>query len=136
MLLAFVSCTKNEPIDEAKSAGKSTADFPQITADIFKPMDGGIDLSSRFNSSTVQRFTAAMKSACVRGGSPAVSCCHGGRSQTRLSQYFFVRRALRQFVPQFRADDCGVSALERHSGSGTAPAFSRNPATTRYAWKL
>jgi len=43
--LALVSCTKNEPIDEAKAAGKSTADFPQITADIFKPMDGGIDLS-------------------------------------------------------------------------------------------
>jgi len=43
--MALVSCTKNEPIDEAKAAGKSTADFPQITADIFKPMDGGIDLS-------------------------------------------------------------------------------------------
>ncbi len=36
---------KNEPVDEAKAAGKSTVDFPQITADIFKPMDGGIDLS-------------------------------------------------------------------------------------------
>jgi hypothetical protein len=45
ILLAFASCKKNEPIDEAKAAGKSTADFPQITADIFKPMDGGIDLS-------------------------------------------------------------------------------------------
>ena len=44
-LLAFASCKKDEPIDEAKAAGKSTADFPQITADIFKPMDGGIDLS-------------------------------------------------------------------------------------------
>ena len=44
-LLAFASCKKNEPIDEAKAAGKTTADFPQITADIFKPMDGGIDLS-------------------------------------------------------------------------------------------
>ena len=44
-LLAFASCGKNEPIDEAKAAGKTTADFPQITADIFKPMDGGIDLS-------------------------------------------------------------------------------------------
>ena len=44
-MLAFASCGKNEPIDEAKAAGKSTADFPQITADIFKPMDGGIDLS-------------------------------------------------------------------------------------------
>ncbi|MGH7983618.1 MAG: c-type cytochrome [Candidatus Udaeobacter sp.] len=43
--VALVSCTKNEPVDEAKAAGKSTADFPQITANIFKPMDGGIDLS-------------------------------------------------------------------------------------------
>jgi hypothetical protein len=45
VLLTFGGCKKNEPIDEAKAAGKSTADFPQITADIFKPMDGGIDLS-------------------------------------------------------------------------------------------
>jgi hypothetical protein len=43
--VALLSCTKNKPIDEAKAAGKSTADFPQITADIFKPMDGGIALS-------------------------------------------------------------------------------------------
>ena len=44
-LLVFASCKKDEPIDEAKAAGKSTADFPQITADIFKPMDGGVNLS-------------------------------------------------------------------------------------------
>jgi hypothetical protein len=44
-LLAFSGCKKNEPIDEAKAAGKTTADFQQITADVFKPMDGGIDLS-------------------------------------------------------------------------------------------
>ncbi|HMC24227.1 MAG TPA: hypothetical protein VKH14_02020, partial [Candidatus Udaeobacter sp.] len=43
--LAFSGCKKNEPTDEAKAAGKTTADFPQITADIFKPMDGGINLS-------------------------------------------------------------------------------------------
>jgi hypothetical protein len=30
---------------DAKAAGKTTTDFPQITADIFKPMDGGINLS-------------------------------------------------------------------------------------------
>jgi hypothetical protein len=42
-LLLFAGC--KEPIDEAKAAGKTTADFPQITADVFKPMDGGIDLS-------------------------------------------------------------------------------------------
>ena len=44
-LLVFASCKKDEPIDEAKAIGKSTADFPQIAADVFKPMDGGIDLS-------------------------------------------------------------------------------------------
>ena len=43
--VALFSCTKNEPVDEAKAAGKSTADFSQITADVFKPMDGGINLS-------------------------------------------------------------------------------------------
>ena len=43
--VALVACEKHEPIDEAKAAGKTTADFPQITADIFKPMDGGLDLS-------------------------------------------------------------------------------------------
>ena len=43
--LTFSGCEKNEPTDEAKAAGKTTADFPQITADIFKPMDGGIELS-------------------------------------------------------------------------------------------
>ena len=41
----FAGCKKNEPDDEAKAAGLTTADFPQITADVFKPMDGGIDLS-------------------------------------------------------------------------------------------
>jgi len=44
-LLGFASCKKNEPVDEAKAADKTTADFPQISDDIFKPMDGGIDLS-------------------------------------------------------------------------------------------
>jgi hypothetical protein len=42
---ATAGCQKNEPVDEAKAAGLTTADFPQLTADIFKPMDGGIDLS-------------------------------------------------------------------------------------------
>jgi hypothetical protein len=44
-VLVFASCKKN-PIDEAKVAGKSTADFPQITADVFKPMDRGVELSA------------------------------------------------------------------------------------------
>jgi hypothetical protein len=39
----FAGC--KQPVDEAKAAGKSTTDFPQITADVFKPMDGGINLS-------------------------------------------------------------------------------------------
>ena len=46
LLFLFESgCKKNEPVDEAKAGGLTTADFPQITADIFKPMDGGIELS-------------------------------------------------------------------------------------------
>jgi hypothetical protein len=43
--LALAACKKTEPVDEATAAGLTTADFPQITADIFKPMDGGIELS-------------------------------------------------------------------------------------------
>jgi len=43
--LSFAACKKNQPIDEAKAAGKTTADFPQTTADIFQTMDGGIALS-------------------------------------------------------------------------------------------
>src|SRR4051794_4940062 len=43
-LFLAVACTK-KPEDEAKLAGLTTADFPQITADIFKPMDGGIALT-------------------------------------------------------------------------------------------
>ena len=45
LCLAFAGCKKKEPVDEAKAAGLTTADFPQITADVFKPMDGGIELS-------------------------------------------------------------------------------------------
>jgi hypothetical protein len=44
----LAGCPKKEAKviqDEAKIAGKSPKDFPQITADVFKPMDGGIDLS-------------------------------------------------------------------------------------------
>jgi hypothetical protein len=48
-LVLITSCDrfKKESIveDEAKLAGKKTSDFPQITADVFKPMDGGIELS-------------------------------------------------------------------------------------------
>jgi hypothetical protein len=44
----LAGCPKKEATviqDEAKIAGKSPKDFPQITADVFKPMDGGIDLN-------------------------------------------------------------------------------------------
>ena len=51
-----------------------------------------------------------MKSACVRGSSPAVSFRYGIRSQTGLSQHFFVHRALRQSVRELRVDDRRVSA--------------------------
>src|SRR5436190_17445718 len=48
-LLAVTGCWwKKQAVvveDEAKLAGKTTADFPQISADVFKPMDGGIALS-------------------------------------------------------------------------------------------
>ena len=43
--VATGACRQNAPVDEATAAGLTTADFPQITADIFKPMDGGIALS-------------------------------------------------------------------------------------------
>ncbi len=37
-------CWKKPVVDEAKAAGKTTADFPKITADVFAPLDqGGID---------------------------------------------------------------------------------------------
>jgi hypothetical protein len=43
--LFFSAGCKRTIEDEAKAAGKTTADLPQITADIFKPMDGGVELS-------------------------------------------------------------------------------------------
>jgi hypothetical protein len=43
--LLFSTGCKRTIEDEAKAEGKTPADLPQITADIFKPMDGGIDLS-------------------------------------------------------------------------------------------
>ncbi len=43
-LLLLAGCTK-KPQDEARLAGLSPADFPQITADVFQPMDGGVALT-------------------------------------------------------------------------------------------
>ncbi|MDD5199342.1 MAG: hypothetical protein PHC88_06015 [Terrimicrobiaceae bacterium] len=42
--LAFGSlagCSKKPIVDEARAAGKTTADFPKVTADVFAPMDRG-----------------------------------------------------------------------------------------------
>jgi hypothetical protein len=43
--ISFVSCSKKNIVDEAKASGKTAADFPEITADVFAPMDGGIQLA-------------------------------------------------------------------------------------------
>ncbi|MGB8342020.1 MAG: hypothetical protein WCE51_10560 [Chthoniobacterales bacterium] len=43
--LLAAGCNHKNPEDEAKLAGLSPDGFPQITADIFKPMDGGIALA-------------------------------------------------------------------------------------------
>ena len=43
--LLVAGCNRKTPEDEARLAGLSPDDFPQITADIFKPMDGGIALA-------------------------------------------------------------------------------------------
>lgn len=45
--LLLPSCSEHSgpAQDEAKQAGKTTADFPQAKADYFKEMDGGIDLT-------------------------------------------------------------------------------------------
>jgi hypothetical protein len=43
--LFFTTCCKHVIEDEAEIAGLSIADFPQIKADVFKAMDGGIVLT-------------------------------------------------------------------------------------------
>jgi len=49
MFLILSACRREKQVtviqDEPKLAGKTTADFPQITADVFKPMDGGLELT-------------------------------------------------------------------------------------------
>ena len=39
--LAVATSSWSAPIDEAKAEGKTPADFPKITEDVFKPMDQG-----------------------------------------------------------------------------------------------
>ena len=41
--LAVATSSWSAPIDEAKAEGKTPADFPKITEDVFKPMDQGRD---------------------------------------------------------------------------------------------
>jgi hypothetical protein len=45
LALVVLICGCNKPVDEAKAAGLTIVDFPQITADVFRAMDGGIGLS-------------------------------------------------------------------------------------------
>lgn len=45
LALFLGGCGRQTYEDEAKKEGLSPSDFPQIAADIFKPMDGGIELS-------------------------------------------------------------------------------------------
>jgi hypothetical protein len=47
-LVCFVAacdCHSSVPSDDAKAAGLSSADFPEISADVFKEMDGGVPLT-------------------------------------------------------------------------------------------
>ncbi len=43
----IVACNRapQYPLDDAKAAGRTPADFPQISVDVFAPMDGGIALT-------------------------------------------------------------------------------------------
>ncbi len=43
--ISLAACARKNIVDEAMAAGKSPLDFPQVTADVFQPMDGGIHLS-------------------------------------------------------------------------------------------
>ena len=45
VLSGLAGCSRQNIVDEAKASGKTPADFPEITADVFEPMDGGIQLS-------------------------------------------------------------------------------------------
>jgi len=49
MFLILSACRREKQVtviqDEPKLAGKTTADLPQTTADVFKPMDGGLELT-------------------------------------------------------------------------------------------
>jgi len=38
-------CSPAQPVDDAREAGMTPADFPQVSSDLFKAMDGGIELT-------------------------------------------------------------------------------------------
>jgi len=44
-LFGLAACGTPEVVDEARAAGKTADDFPTATADVFKGMDGGIELT-------------------------------------------------------------------------------------------
>jgi hypothetical protein len=45
LAIFFIAGCGKHPEDEAKLAGLSPNDFPQITTDVFRPMDSGIALA-------------------------------------------------------------------------------------------
>jgi len=45
LLLALAGCAEQPPVDEALAMGKTVADFPTATADVFRGMDDGIALT-------------------------------------------------------------------------------------------
>jgi hypothetical protein len=44
-LLFAAGCAPKVAMDEPKQAGKTAADFPELALDLFKDMDGGIELT-------------------------------------------------------------------------------------------
>ena len=44
-ILTAPACSDNAPLDEAMAAGKTKADFPTASADVFAGMDDGIQLT-------------------------------------------------------------------------------------------
>ncbi len=45
VILLLTGCAPSDPVDEAKAAGRTVADFPESTTNVFKGMDDGIELT-------------------------------------------------------------------------------------------
>src|ERR1043165_5612613 len=45
LLLASLSCNRKDRSLEDNAGGRKPEDFPELAVDVFKPMDGGLDLS-------------------------------------------------------------------------------------------